>query len=192
MPWDASYHDGPAPWDIGRPQPALVQLAARGGLTGPILDVGCGTGENALHLASLGFDVLGVDVAPTAIRAAREKARRRGVAAQFEVADALQLHRLARQFRTVVDSGLFHTFDRGERQDYAASLATVTAHGATLYVSCFSDQGPVQGPHPVSEHDLRAPFQRGHWSVSSIAPGYIYTRFHDGGVAAWLATVIRL
>ena len=67
LPWDASYHDGPAPWDIGQPQPAIVRLAAEGGFAGAVLDAGCGTGENALHVASLGLPVLGVDVAETAL-----------------------------------------------------------------------------------------------------------------------------
>ena len=55
LPWDASYHDGPAPWDVGRPQPAIVRLASEGGFAGAVLDAGCGTGENALHVASLGL-----------------------------------------------------------------------------------------------------------------------------------------
>src|SRR5271163_2739845 len=55
QPWDASYHDGPAPWDIGLPQPAIVRLASRNGFTSPVLDAGCGTGENTLHVASLGL-----------------------------------------------------------------------------------------------------------------------------------------
>src|SRR6266852_9065369 len=79
LPWDASYYDGPAPWDIGRPQPAIVRLASEGGFAGAVLDAGCGTGENALHLASLGLPVLGVDVAETALAIAREKARARGI-----------------------------------------------------------------------------------------------------------------
>lgn len=191
LPWDASYQDGTPPWDIGRPQPAIERLVARGELVGPVLDVGCGTGENALHLASSGFDVLGVDVAPTAIRVAREKARVRGIAAHFEIADALRLHVLAHQFRTVVDCGLFHAFDHDERQEYSVSLATAAAPGAALYVLCFSDQGPAQGPHPVSLQDLRAAFRPEQWRVSSITPELTYTRLHDGGLPAWLATVIR-
>src|SRR5512145_2113930 len=71
LPWDASYHDGPAPWDIGAPQPAIVRLASKGGFAGAVLDAGCGTGENALHVASLGLSVLGVDVAETALAIAR-------------------------------------------------------------------------------------------------------------------------
>src|SRR5690348_3400900 len=74
LPWDASYHDGPPPWDIGQPQPAIVRLASASGFAGAVLDVGCGTGENAFLVASLGFSVLGVDVAETALAMAREKA----------------------------------------------------------------------------------------------------------------------
>lgn len=88
LPWDASYHDGPAPWDRGQPQPAIVRVAANGGFAGAVLDAGCGTGENALHVASLGLGVLGVDVAETAIEVARAKAVERGIEAEFAVADA--------------------------------------------------------------------------------------------------------
>src|SRR5947209_8565260 len=100
LPWDASYRDGPAPWDIGRPQPAVVRLASEGGFAGAVLDAGCGTGENALDLASLGLSVLGVDVAGTALVIAREKAAERGIAVEFAEVDALQLDRLGRRFDT--------------------------------------------------------------------------------------------
>src|SRR5215475_6461955 len=94
QPWDASYSDGPPPWDIGQPQPAVVRLASAGGLAGAVLDAGCGTGENALHLASLGLPVLGVDVAETALAVARQKAVDRGLEVEFAAADAFQLQRL--------------------------------------------------------------------------------------------------
>src|SRR5262245_40243162 len=94
VPWDASYQDGPAPWDIGRPQPAIVRLASEGGFAGAVLDAGCGTGENTLHVASMGLSVLGIDVAETALAIAREKADERGIEAEFGAADAFQLERL--------------------------------------------------------------------------------------------------
>ena len=129
MPWDAWYLDGPAPWDIGEPQPAIVGLAGEGALAGAVLDAGCGTGENALHVASLGLQVLGVDVAQTAVSIARETAARRGLDAEFVVADAFHLDRLGRVFETVLDCGLFHAFDRDERRVYVASAASVTRRG---------------------------------------------------------------
>jgi SAM-dependent methyltransferase len=192
-PWNASYVDGPAPWDVGRPQPAIVRLAAAGAFTGAVLDAGCGTGENALHGASLGLRVLGVDVAERALSIAREKAARRDLDADFVVADALRLDGLGRMFETVLDCGLFHTFDGDERRDYVAGLASVTSRGGHLYVLCFSDVGPGGcGPHPVSREELRAAFTaRGGWSVASVSPDRIQTRFDAQGAPAWLATIER-
>ena len=204
LPWDASYHDGPAPWDIGQPQPAVVRLASEGGFAGAVLDAGCGTGENALHIASLRLKVLGVDVAKTALAIAREKAAERrianrqindhGIEVEFAAADAFQLERLGRRFETVLDCGLFHAFDGDERTQYVASLASVTEHDGTLYVLCFSDDGPDTGPHPVSQEEIRAAFHPNHgWNVASIEPDRIQTRFHDDhGAPAWFATIKRL
>jgi SAM-dependent methyltransferase len=192
-PWDASYQDGPPPWDVGHPQPAIVRLAAEGGFAGTVLDAGCGTGENALHVAALGLPVLGVDVADTALALARKKADERGIVAEFAPADALHLERLGRLFTTVMDCGLFHTFEGYERRAYVASLASVTEPGGTLYVLCFSDEGADTGPHPVSRDELLAAFNPGNgWSIDAIAAERVQTRFHDDrGAPAWLATVNR-
>jgi SAM-dependent methyltransferase len=194
LPWDASYHDGAAPWDVGRPQPAIARLAAEGGFAGAVLDAGCGTGENALHVASLGLPVLGVDVAETALAIARAKAGERGIDVEFATADALRLARLGRRFDTVLDCGLFHTFDGGERPGYVMSLASVTEPDATLYVLCFSDDGPGTGPHPVGRNELKAAFSPADgWKVAAIEPDRIQTRFHDDdGAPAWLATIRRI
>ena len=194
LPWDASYRDGPAPWDTGQPQPAIVRLASEGLFAGPVLDAGCGTGENTLHVASLGLPVLGVDVAKTALAIARAKAAERGIEVEFAAADALQLKRLGRMFETVLDCGLFHTFDGGERPGYVASLASVTAHGGTLYVLCFSDEGLDTGPHPVSQEELRSAFSPGDgWSIAAIKADRVRTRYHgDAGAPAWLVTITRI
>jgi SAM-dependent methyltransferase len=189
LPWDASYHDGPAPWDIGRPQPAIVRLASKGGFAGAVLDAGCGTGENALHIASLGLSVLGVDVAEIA----RAKARDRGIEVEFAAADAFHLERLGRRFATVLDCGLFHTFDGEERPRYVASLASVTEGDGTVYVQCFSDEGPDTGPHPISQEVLRAAFNpRDGWNIAVIERDRVQTRFHENGAPAWFATIKRI
>jgi SAM-dependent methyltransferase len=206
LPWDASYTDGPAPWDIGRPQPVIARLASEGGFSGAVLDVGCGTGENALRVASLGLQVLGVDVAETALAIARQKAIDRGFAPNrgldrgpncgmvaFVLADAFHLERLGRTFETVLDCGLFHTCKGDEQQEYVASLASVTRCDATLYVLCFSDDAPDTGPHPVSQQELRAAFNPGAgWNILALEPDRIQTRFHDNGAPAWLVTIKRI
>jgi SAM-dependent methyltransferase len=193
-PWDASYHDGPAPWEIDGPQPAVARLASEGAFAGAVLDAGCGSGDNALHVASLGLSVLGVDVAETALAMAREKAGARGIEVEFATADAFRLERLARRFATVLDCGLFHCFEGDERPRYATSLASVTEPGGTLYVLCFSDDGPDTGPHPISREDLRAAFNPGSgWNVAAIEPDRVRTRYHDeNGAPAWLATIKRI
>ena len=193
LPWDASYRDGPAPWDIGEPQAAVVRVASEGGFAGAVLDAGCGAGENALYVASLGWSVLGVDVAETALAIARAKAEDRGIEVEFAAADALQLERLGRRFETVLDCGLFHSFDAVERPAYVASLASVTERDGTLYLLCFSDRGPDPGPHPVSEEELRGAFvPSSGWKVASIEPDRLDTRFHDAGAPAWLARIQRI
>jgi SAM-dependent methyltransferase len=192
--WDASYLDGPPPWDLGEPQPAILRLAGEGAFVGSVLDAGCGTGEHALHIAALGLHVLGVDVAETALSIAREKAARRGLDADFVVGDALHLGRLGQVFETVLDCGLFHTFDSDERRDYVAGLASVTSRGGNLYVLCFSDTEPDRsGPHPVSEKELRTAFRgSGGWSVASLSPDQIQTRLAAQGLPAWLAKIERI
>ena len=158
-----------------------------------MLDAGCGTGENALHIASLGLSVLGVDVAETALAIARQKAADRRIEVEFAAADAFQLERLGRRFETVLDCGLFHTFDGDERTRYAASLVPVMEHDGTLYVLCFSDDGPDTGPHPINQEDIRAAFNPNNgWNVVAIEPDRIQTRYHDHGAPAWFATIKRL
>ena len=105
----------------------------------------------------------------------------------------IQLERLGRRFETVLDCGLFHTFDGDERPAYVASLASVTEHDGTLYVLCFSDDGPGTGPHPVSQEELRAEFKPCNgWNVAAIEPDRVQTRFHDDGAPAWFATIKRI
>jgi cyclopropane fatty-acyl-phospholipid synthase-like methyltransferase len=193
-PWDDSYTGGtPAPWDIGRPQPAFARLADEGRLTGRLLDAGCGTGENALLAASRGADVTGIDLAPTAIARAREKASARGLAARFEVADALDLGRLGLTADTVIDSGVFHVFGDGDRARYVASLAAVLRPGGACYLMCFSDRQPgTFGPRRVRADELRAAFSDG-WAVESVTadtfdinPVNVTTQ-----ARAWLAVIRR-
>ena len=193
--WEASYtRDTPAAWDIGRPQPAFVRLADKGLLTGLLLDVGCGTGENSLLAASRGADVIGIDLSPTAIARAREKASERGLAARFEVADALDLERLAFTVDTVIDSGVFHVFNDDDRARYVASLAAALKSGGVCYLICFSDRQPgTWGPRRVRADEVRAAFSEG-WVVESLNADTFDINPVEGTtrVEAWLATITRL
>jgi ubiquinone/menaquinone biosynthesis C-methylase UbiE len=169
-----------------------VRVASKGGFAGTVLDAGWGAGDNALDNASLGLPVLGVDVAETALAMARQKAATRGAEAVFALADAFELGRLGRRFDSVLDCGLFHTFDVDERARYAVSVATVTRQAGTLYVFCFSNQGPNIGPHPISKEDLRAAFVPTiGCEVAAIEPDQFQTRLSRDGTPAWFATIKR-
>ena len=132
-------------------------------------------------------------MAETALAIAREKADHRGIEAEFAAVDAFHPERVGRRFETVLDCGLFHTFDGDERPGYVASLASVTEHDGTLHVLCFSDDGPDTGLHPVSHEAPRAAFTPGNGlSVATIEPDRVLTRYHDNGAPAWFATIKRI
>ena len=192
--WDEVYTaDTPPPWDIGRPQPAFVRLADDGLLRGQLLDAGCGRGEQALLAAAHGADAMGVDISPSAIEQARRKAAERGLTVRFEVADALNLGQLGLTFDTVIDCGLFHTFDDDGRARYVTGLASVLRPGGTCYLMCFSDRQPGEfGPRRVRQDELRAAFSDS-WAVESIvADAFEVNAGFPGRTAqAWLATIRR-
>jgi ubiquinone/menaquinone biosynthesis C-methylase UbiE len=190
-------YQGQAPWDLGRPQPSIVNLEASGRILGSVLDVGCGTGDNALFLASRGHETWGLDFVPVAIERAKAKAAQRALAARFLVGNALELDQLDRRFNTVIDCGLFHTFSDEQRPVFVQGLATVLQHDGWLHILCFSDQEPgTDGPRRVTQQEIRDAFDAG-WKICQIEPTRFETvehagfSFSPGGPKAWLATVQR-
>jgi cyclopropane fatty-acyl-phospholipid synthase-like methyltransferase len=192
--WDDAYTgETAAPWDIGRPQPAFVQLADAGRLAGRVLDVGCGTGEQTLLAAGHGAVAVGVDLAPAAIARARAKAAERGLGARFEVADVLDLGQLGERFDVIVDCGLFHVFGDEDRPRYVASLSAALNSGGHCYLLCFSDRQPGDfGPRRIRQEELRAAFRDG-WTIDSITASAFDINPRGGftQAQAWLAVLIR-
>jgi SAM-dependent methyltransferase len=190
------FYAGPAPWDIGRPQAALVAAADR--VTGPVLDAGCGTGENALFFAARGHRVVGIDFVEESLRRARAKAAGRGLAAEFLVQDATALADWGERFASVIDCGLFHCLSDDDRRRYVRGLARVVEPGGRLFLMCFSDAEPgEEGPRRVSRQELSDAFTDG-WEVESVRstrievnPEFTEVKFSEGGPRAWLAVVRR-
>ncbi len=192
MSFDAAYRlPDAAPWDIGAPQPEIVRLADQGTIEGSVIDIGCGSGENALFLAQRGHEVLGVDSAPSAIALARAKAAERGSSATFVEADVLDLVFTGRGFDTAIDVGCFHVFDDVDRPRYVASVSGVVRMGGRLHILCFSDAQPgMCGPRRVSAREIRETFVVG-WEVERIEAVTFATLMGPDGAHAWLATMRR-
>jgi 2-polyprenyl-3-methyl-5-hydroxy-6-metoxy-1,4-benzoquinol methylase len=184
--FDRAYEGVPS-WETGRPQGAVIRLADAGRIVGSVLDVGCGTGRNSLHLAALGRPILGIDIAATAIERATASAAEQGVPAEFLRLDAFQLPALGRTFDTITDIGLFHTLQPADRLAYAASLRAAIAPDGRCFVVCWSDRNDFgYGPERVTRGAIRSSFSRG-WRVEAIEAETLETRLAGGTAHAWLA-----
>jgi SAM-dependent methyltransferase len=195
-PFDSTYRETP-PWDIGQPQPALMALLDEYPPTGPVLDVGCGTGELALALAQRGLTVLGVDQAEAAIDQARAKAALAapdaGQLAEFRVGDALHPSLLPGPFGAVVDSGFFHLFGPLEREGFARELAAALATGGRYYLLGFAIASPIpNAPRQVLESELRALFApECGWRVLALRPARFLIRSARGNEVPALAACVE-
>ena len=188
------------PGTSARPQPAVVRLVESGAFGPPgstILDAGCGTGENALLLATLGHRVVGLDVAWEAIQRARAKAVERAItpAPVFVVGDALTTPTAGGMgpFDVALDVGLFHALGDDEGPRYATSLAAAVRPGGRAFVLCWSDRNPFgYGPRRVSRREVRATFRASSgWRVEAIEPEELVSRLPGRVVHAWLVRLGR-
>ncbi len=191
--WEDAYKT-PPPWDIGRPQPVFVELVRAGELhKGVVLDVGCGTGENALYLAENGFSVTGIDLTDRAIAEARAKGARRGLKVDFRVGNALSLEFKDGIFDNVIDSGLFHTFNDNDRPVYAREIARVLARRGGYFMLCFSEKEPTNwgGPRRVTRGEIEGTFTP-LFKINYIRDTVFATRFHTNGGKAYLTSATRI
>jgi Methylase involved in ubiquinone/menaquinone biosynthesis len=158
--WNKVYRGTP-PWDIGRPQPVFEALAKGGEIKpGTVLDIGCGTGDNAIMLAQRGCTVTGIDLSRDAVRRANAKAAQLRAPATFTVGNALELDRHfgAGAFDAVIDSGLFHVLTDAERPVFARQVWHVLRLGGGYFMMCFSDKEPGELPRRISRQEIEATF----------------------------------
>ncbi len=155
----SAYRDGDASWDVPFPQPAVVALAARREVEGPVLDIGCGTGETGLFLDLLGFDVVGIDRERRAVQAAQDKAARCKARAIFLEGDALKPTMPRHWAGTIVDAAFFHGLDARERRRYWRVVEHALRPGGRLHVLAFDDE-PLRRSLREAPPSLRGPTLR--------------------------------
>ncbi|KAF4409487.1 MULTISPECIES: class I SAM-dependent methyltransferase [Streptomyces] len=142
--WDGFYADRqrPVPFFAAKPDENLVSYVGRGLVApGRALDLGCGSGRNAVRLAALGFEVDAVDLSPVAVAWARDRAREAGAyGIRFHCGDAFALAPTALRgpYDLVYDSGCFHHLPPHRRVSYLALLDRALAPGGHFALTCFA------------------------------------------------------
>lgn len=182
--YDSLYAGGSIPgaglfspvWDIGRPQPLVLDWHRQGVINSPVLDVGCGPGHNAIYLAQQGYQVTGVDTSSAALSQAQVRAGRLGLTQgqlKFVEADATDLTAQSHgRYRTIIDSAFYHCLNVAKRRLYVESLAQICSPGAVLLLACVSDEHPAMpGPFRVSQANLHSTLEPAGWEITSITSG---------------------
>jgi len=160
--WDGVYRGKRrAPWDTGRPSTVLSK-AVEGGTIRPgrAIVLGCGTGTNAVYLASKGFDVTALDIAPTALGIGRAKAHKAGVRVRWLLADVLAVPDM-KPFDFMFDRGCYHGVRRHDAAGYVKSVRRLSHAGTrVLIVAGNANEARHYGPPRVKESELRGDFSQ--------------------------------
>lgn len=156
--WNAKYRDADTPWDSGLASKELARVLRELNIVpSRAMELGCGTGTNAVFLAQQGFDVTAVDCSPLALNQARQKATDVGVAVEFILADVERFGAGMEPFDFVFDRGVYHCCRRVDLPGYIATLEHVTRPG-TRYLSLAgnANEQTEHGPPRVTEAEIRA------------------------------------
>jgi SAM-dependent methyltransferase len=191
--WDSAYRGGRKPgWDIGRAASDLVQAVENGKLRpGRVVELGCGSGTNAIYLAQKGFDVTAIDIAPAAIAMAEEKARKAGVKVRFLVADVLAPPRLE-PFDLIFDRGCYHGVRGSSAAGYVEAVRRLSHPGTLLLILAGNaNEEPRYGPPRVDEEQLCGDFGKSFDVVELRETRFDTVDPAGKGALAWFALLRR-
>jgi methyl halide transferase len=159
--WDSAYRaQRPAAWDIGRPARELQRAVSEGAIRPcRIVDLCCGSGTDAVYLAKQGFEVTAIDIAPTALSLAQQKAREAGASVQWLLADVLAPPKL-KPFDVIYDRGCYHVVRDQNLTAYIETIRRLSHPGTQfLLLAARSDEdGTSRNQAGVTEDELRFDF----------------------------------
>jgi len=131
-----SYEAGNTPWEIDMPDSNLIETVTRTPIKPcKALEIGCGTGDNAIWLTQQGFDVVAIDSSETAIEKAKNKASSAGAPCAFLICDVLAGHIEGAPFGFAFDRGCFHTLDTAEERRRFAEIVNRHLEEGRLWLS---------------------------------------------------------
>ena len=162
--WEDRYSQGdPAslPWNAGGPDPDLVRLVTTGTIpVGQALDIGTGPGHDAVFLIQQGFNVIGIDISPSAVKLARENASNAGLFGFFQEGDLRHIPVENRFIDFAYDRGCFHVLDPEDRPVAVSEVHRVLRPAGLYLVRVFSDKEPPS-PSPLpGDHQSDASLDR--------------------------------
>lgn len=159
--WNRRYQEADTPWDMRIPSRELTRVLDDGLIRGrTALELGCGTGTNAVLLAERGFQVTAVDGAPLAIERARQLAQFNGVAVDFMEGDVCVLPDLEKTFDFLFDRGCFHCVRLVNAAGYLETVRRCTHPGSQfLVLTGNANETREGGPPRLHEQELRADFE---------------------------------
>ncbi len=190
--WTAEYLNGTAPWDTGRPSCQLRSYLDDADLPcgAAVLEMGSGTGTNAIFLAEKGYRVTGVELTAEALSIARQRAKAAGVVIEWVHASALDPG-IEQAFDLVFDRGCFHVFDPLERAKYVAVLEKITRSGSQVFLLCGNATEVTPGGPPVlHESEIRDAFA-GSFEIDRIETFRLDTNTEGPGPLAWACRMRR-
>jgi SAM-dependent methyltransferase len=160
--WDGLYRLGTPPWDTGRPAKELLRiLDERLVRPGSVLDVGCGTGANAVCLARRRFEVTAVDTSALAIERARLRCERENALVRFVRGNIFELAKTGGRFDFVLDAGFYHFIRQADLERYLDLLWWVTKPGShCLVLAGAAGETAEGGPPQVTEENIRSELGR--------------------------------
>lgn len=166
--WDSIYKENKLekiPWHTEQPEKNLVKLVEQGKIRpGEVLDMCSGAGTNSIYLASKGFKVTGVDISPAAVKIAKERCLRKGVACNYLVGRVLEF-KTSKKFGFIFDRGCFHHIPNKDKPKYVKRLFNLLNGNGRVYIQCFSDKNHFE--KSISKEDIYRYFSR-HFSIIYI------------------------
>jgi SAM-dependent methyltransferase len=154
--WNQHYVDGQLPWDSGVPSKELIRVLDSESIKpGRAAELGCGTGTNAIYLASRGFDVTAFDLSSAALAGARQKAAEAKAKVNFVEADLCRFTLDVPPFDFIFDRGCYHATRRIDQPGMIQTLKRLTRPGSRLLLLAgnANEKGPP-GPPTMSAGEI--------------------------------------
>ena len=150
------------PWNAGGPDPDLVRLVNSGTIpVGQALDIGTGPGHDAVFLIQRGFNVIGIDISPTAVVLARQNASSAGLFGFFQEGDIRRIPVEDHFIDFAYDRGCFHVLEPADRPKAVGEVHRVLRDGGLFLLRVFSDKEPPgDGPHRFTRRELENLFDK--------------------------------